>query len=68
VGISSCSSRQYASSLLFTHTRLDPRIKRIKQEEKEAREAKKKNRGQATPGKKTKQEEEVEKKRAEEEA
>ncbi|KAF5347128.1 hypothetical protein D9756_010962 [Leucocoprinus leucothites] len=47
---------------------LDPRIKRIKQEEKEAREAKKRG---STPGgtvKKTKQQEEEEKKKAEEEA
>ncbi|EKM78545.1 hypothetical protein AGABI1DRAFT_121584 [Agaricus bisporus var. burnettii JB137-S8] len=46
---------------------LDPRIKRIKQEEKEAREAKK--RGAAGgPPKKTKQQEEEEKKKLEEEA
>ncbi|KAF9447044.1 DnaJ-domain-containing protein [Macrolepiota fuliginosa MF-IS2] len=47
---------------------LDPRIKRIKQEEKEAREAKK--RGNAPGGvvKKTKQQEEEEKKKLEEEA
>ena len=47
---------------------LDPRIKRIKQEEKAARDAKKKGKGQSTPGKKSKAEEEAEKKRAEEEA
>lgn len=46
---------------------LDPRIKRIKQQEKEAREAKKRGN---TPvgGKKTKQQEEEERKKAEEEA
>ena len=48
---------------------VDPRIKRIKQQEKEAREAKK--RGIApggAPAKKTKKEEEEEKKKREEEA
>ena len=48
---------------------VDPRIKRIKQQEKEAREAKK--RGTApggAPAKKTKKEEEEEKKKKEEEA
>ena len=45
----------------------DPRIKRIKQEEKEAREAKKKNRG-AHNGTNNKQKAEEEKKKAEEEA
>ena len=48
---------------------VDPRIKRIKQQEKEAREAKK--RGIApggAPAKKTKKEEEEEKKKKEEEA
>ncbi|KAF8809415.1 DnaJ-domain-containing protein [Phlegmacium glaucopus] len=46
---------------------LDPRIKRIKQQEKEAREAKKRGTPSA-PAKKTKQEEEEEKKKAELEA
>ena len=48
---------------------LDPRIKRIRQEEKEAREAKKKATMQKTggPAKKSKEEEEAEKKKAEEE-
>lgn len=49
---------------------LDPRIKRIKQQGKEAREAKKRaatGSGASTP-RKTKAEEEAEKKRAEEEA
>ena len=46
---------------------VDPRIKRIKQEEKEAREAKKKNRG-AQNGANNKQKAEEEKKKAEEEA
>ncbi|KII91523.1 hypothetical protein PLICRDRAFT_156668 [Plicaturopsis crispa FD-325 SS-3] len=45
---------------------LDPRIKRIKQEEKEAREAKKKSKG-GPAAKKTKAEEEEEKRKAEEE-
>ena len=47
---------------------VDPRIKRIKQEEKEAREAKRKNKGSGanTPISKAQQEEE--KRRAEEEA
>ncbi|KAF8900155.1 DnaJ domain-containing protein [Gymnopilus junonius] len=47
---------------------LDPRIKRIKQQEKEAREAKKKGVTPGAPAKKTKQQEEEEKKKAEEEA
>ncbi|KAJ3556537.1 hypothetical protein NP233_g11955 [Leucocoprinus birnbaumii] len=47
---------------------LDPRIKRIKQEEKEAREAKKRGNTPGAPAKKTKQQEEEEKKKAEEEA
>jgi len=54
-------------SLVDLALSLDPRIKRIKQEEKEAREAKKRT----TPGapqKKTKQQEEEEKKQKEEEA
>ncbi|EIW79835.1 DnaJ-domain-containing protein [Coniophora puteana RWD-64-598 SS2] len=48
---------------------VDPRIKRIRQEEKEAREAKKKAANQKVggPAKKTKAEEEAEKKKAEEE-
>lgn len=49
---------------------LDPRIKRIKQQEKDAREAKKRaatGSGTSTP-RKTKAEEEAEKKRSEEEA
>ena len=53
---------------LYYHS-VDPRIKRIKQQEKEAREAKK--RGIApggAPAKKTKKEEEEEKKKKEEEA
>jgi hypothetical protein len=45
---------------------LDPRIKRIKQEEKEAREAKKKTKGGVPVNQKAKQEED--KKKAEEEA
>ncbi|PPQ83401.1 hypothetical protein CVT25_003848 [Psilocybe cyanescens] len=44
---------------------LDPRIKRIKQQEKEAREAKKKAANPAAVVKKTKQQEEEEKKKAE---
>ncbi|KAF8153265.1 DnaJ domain-containing protein [Crassisporium funariophilum] len=47
---------------------LDPRIKRIKQQEKEAREAKKRAGAPNAPVKKTKQQEEEEKKKAEEEA
>jgi hypothetical protein len=47
---------------------LDPRIKRIKQQEKEAREAKKRGIAPAGPVKKTKQEEEEEKNKAELEA
>ncbi|KAF9006959.1 DnaJ domain-containing protein [Cyathus striatus] len=47
---------------------LDPRIKRIKQEEKAAREAKKRGAAPNGPVKKTKQQEEEEKKRVEEEA
>ncbi|PCH37560.1 DnaJ-domain-containing protein [Wolfiporia cocos MD-104 SS10] len=45
----------------------DPRIKRIKQEEKEAREAKKKNKGGAANGASQKQKEEEERKKKEEE-
>lgn len=47
---------------------MDPRIKRIKQQEKEAREAKKRGAVKGGPVKKTKAEEEAEKKRLEEEA
>ncbi|KAF8171331.1 DnaJ-domain-containing protein [Pholiota molesta] len=47
---------------------LDPRIKRIKQQEKEAREAKKRAAAPGAPAKKTKQQEEEERKKAEEEA
>ena len=47
---------------------LDPRIKRIKQQEKEAREAKKRAAAPGAPPKKTKQQEEEEKKKAELEA
>lgn len=47
---------------------LDPRIKRIKQEEKAAREAKKKGKTGAQNGVDNKQKEEEEKKKAEEEA
>ena len=47
---------------------VDPRIKRIKQEEKAAREAKKKGKGGAVNGLSKKQQEEEEKKRKEEEA
>ncbi|KAF5323044.1 hypothetical protein D9611_009332 [Ephemerocybe angulata] len=46
----------------------DPRIKRIKQQEKEAREAKKKGVSKTGPVKKSKAEEEAEKKKLEEEA
>lgn len=46
----------------------DPRIKRIKEEEKAAREAKKKNKGGAQNGLSAKQKAEEEKKKAEEEA
>jgi len=45
---------------------VDPRIKRIKQEEKDAREAKKKTKGGVPPNQKAKQEDD--KKKAEEEA
>ena len=54
--------------LNVSHSSLDPRIKRIKQQEKEAREAKKKGVTPGAPAKKTKQQEEEEKKKAEEEA
>lgn len=47
---------------------VDPRIKRIKQEEKEARDAKKKTKGGAVNGMSQKQKEEEDKKKAEEEA
>ncbi|KDR77354.1 hypothetical protein GALMADRAFT_120569 [Galerina marginata CBS 339.88] len=47
---------------------LDPRIKRIKEQEKEAREAKKKGTVPGAPAKKTKQQEEEEKKKAEADA
>ena len=47
---------------------LDPRIKRIKQQEKEAREAKKRGTTPGAPQKKTKQQEEEEKTKAELEA
>ena len=47
---------------------LDPRIKRIKQEEKAAREAKKKGKTGAPNGLSKKQQEEEDKKRKEEEA
>jgi DnaJ family protein C protein 2 len=47
---------------------LDPRIKRIKQEEKAAREAKKQGNVPGGAVKKTKQQEEEEKKKAEEDA
>ena len=47
---------------------VDPRIKRIKQEEKAAREAKKKNKGGVNGTMDTKQKAEEEKKKAEEEA
>ena len=47
---------------------VDPRIKRIKQEEKAAREAKKKNKGGVNGTMDTKQKAEEEKRKAEEEA
>lgn len=53
---------------LISYYSLDPRIKRIKQQEKEAREAKKRGTTPGAPQKKTKQQEEEEKKKKEEEA
>lgn len=47
---------------------LDPRIKRIRQEEKEARQAKKRGITSPGPGQKSQKQEEEEKKKAEEEA
>lgn len=56
-------------ALVDTALGLDPRIKRIKQEEKDAREAKKKARsGTSTPNPMSKAKEEELKKKAEEEA
>ncbi|KAF4613305.1 hypothetical protein D9613_011205 [Agrocybe pediades] len=55
-------------SLVDMALSLDPRIKRIKQQEKEAREAKKRAAAPGAPVKKTKQQEEEEKKKAELEA
>ncbi|KAI9056606.1 DnaJ-domain-containing protein [Trametes sanguinea] len=54
-------------NIVDTALSVDPRIKRIRQEEKEAREAKKKNKGQAN-GQTAKQKAEEEKRKAEEEA
>ncbi|KAJ8472635.1 hypothetical protein ONZ51_g8395 [Trametes cubensis] len=54
-------------NIVDTALSVDPRIKRIRQEEKEAREAKKKNKGQAN-GMTAKQKAEEEKRKAEEEA
>ncbi|KAI0768323.1 DnaJ domain-containing protein [Trametes elegans] len=53
--------------IVDTALSVDPRIKRIRQEEKEAREAKKRNKGQAN-GQKPQQNAEEEKRKAEEEA
>ena len=55
--------------IVDTALAVDPRIKRIRQEEKEAREAKKKNKGGVNgAGANSKQKEEEEKRKAEEEA
>ncbi|KAF9807931.1 hypothetical protein IEO21_08005 [Rhodonia placenta] len=55
-------------SLVDLALQYDPRIKRIKQEEKEAREAKKKSKGGVANGNAQKLKEEEEKRKAEEEA
>ncbi|KAI0357924.1 DnaJ-domain-containing protein [Trametes cingulata] len=54
--------------IVDTALSVDPRIKRIRQEEKEAREAKKKSKGGQVNGQSAKQKQEEEKRKAEEEA